>query len=224
MGGEEPRSPYQFAGGHGYEREPYGGGLDLVYLEQRYYEQDSGRFLTRDPIRWAGGLNLYGYVGNDPVNAVDPRGLSSKIALPTQVAQAIAAKDYGYALWLLEHGAVVGLTRAGLGRLAAAAIANPQVMSEVFAAVADVPYQPSGYRLCGYTALRAFRRLTGSPRLSGSQASDLIKVYQVLPRPGDLIRATVNGKSVNWRYHYYIRIGDTIVESVTLSGSTMAIW
>ncbi len=74
MGGEEPRSPYQFAGGHGYEREPYGGGLDLVYLEQRYYEQDSGRFLTRDPIRWAGGLNLYGYTGNDPVNAVDPTG------------------------------------------------------------------------------------------------------------------------------------------------------
>ncbi len=78
VGGEEPRSPYQFAGGHGYEREPYGGGLDLVYLEQRYYEQDSGRFLTRDPIRWAGGLNLYGYTGNDPVNRVDPSGLAPK--------------------------------------------------------------------------------------------------------------------------------------------------
>ncbi len=67
---------HQYAGAHGYEREPSTGqGLDLDYLQQRYYEPDTGRFLTRDPIRWAGGLNLYGYVGNDPVNFVDPEGL-----------------------------------------------------------------------------------------------------------------------------------------------------
>ncbi|MBI3927003.1 MAG: RHS repeat-associated core domain-containing protein [Armatimonadetes bacterium] len=34
-----------------------------------------GRFLTRDPIGYDGGLNLYAYVGNDPVNWVDPEGL-----------------------------------------------------------------------------------------------------------------------------------------------------
>jgi uncharacterized protein RhaS with RHS repeats len=31
--------------------------------------------LSRDPIREAGGVNLYGYVGNDPVNYIDLTGL-----------------------------------------------------------------------------------------------------------------------------------------------------
>jgi len=33
--------------------------------------------LTRDPIRYAGGINLYAYCGNNPVNLVDPLGLCS---------------------------------------------------------------------------------------------------------------------------------------------------
>jgi uncharacterized protein RhaS with RHS repeats len=33
-----------------------------------------GRFLNPDPIGFAGGLNLYAYVENDPANAVDPTG------------------------------------------------------------------------------------------------------------------------------------------------------
>ena len=31
--------------------------------------------MTRDPLGEAGGINLYGFVGNNPVNAVDPFGL-----------------------------------------------------------------------------------------------------------------------------------------------------
>lgn len=34
-----------------------------------------GRWLNRDPIREQGGINLYGYVSNHPVNWVDPLGL-----------------------------------------------------------------------------------------------------------------------------------------------------
>jgi RHS repeat-associated protein len=47
----------------------------LYYLRQRYYDPSLGRFLTRDPIGILGGLNLYGYVLNNPVNFVDPNGL-----------------------------------------------------------------------------------------------------------------------------------------------------
>jgi uncharacterized protein RhaS with RHS repeats len=41
------------------------------------YKTVSGRheWLNRDPIEEAGGLNLYGYVGNNPVNYIDPLGL-----------------------------------------------------------------------------------------------------------------------------------------------------
>ena len=42
----------------------------------RYYDPSAGRWITRDPIGYAGGGNLYGYVGNDPVNATDPSGLA----------------------------------------------------------------------------------------------------------------------------------------------------
>ena len=41
----------------------------------RYYNSDTGRWLSRDPIEEEGGLNLYGFVGNDPVNAGDLLGL-----------------------------------------------------------------------------------------------------------------------------------------------------
>ena len=39
-----------------------------------YYDATLGRFLSRDPIGFAGGLNLYNYTTN-PVNEVDPAGL-----------------------------------------------------------------------------------------------------------------------------------------------------
>src|SRR5439155_3794789 len=66
----------QFAGAHGYEREPSGGGeLGLDYLYQRYYDAALGKFISPDPIGIAGGLNLYGYCEGDPGNAVDPSGL-----------------------------------------------------------------------------------------------------------------------------------------------------
>ncbi len=42
----------------------------------RAYDANVARWLNRDPIEEGGGLNLYGYVANNPTNAVDPYGLS----------------------------------------------------------------------------------------------------------------------------------------------------
>ncbi|MCA1592098.1 MAG: RHS repeat-associated core domain-containing protein [Acidobacteria bacterium] len=47
----------------------------LQLLTHRYYDPQSGRFLTRDPIGYRGGINLYAYVNNSPVNFADPSGL-----------------------------------------------------------------------------------------------------------------------------------------------------
>ena len=47
----------------------------LIYYGYRYYDPRQGRFINRDPIGEAGGINLYGMVGNNPVNWVDYLGL-----------------------------------------------------------------------------------------------------------------------------------------------------
>jgi RHS repeat-associated protein len=47
----------------------------LYHYRARYYDPELGRFISEDPIGLAGGINPYAYVGNDPVNTVDPSGL-----------------------------------------------------------------------------------------------------------------------------------------------------
>jgi hypothetical protein len=51
---------------------------DLYYYRARYYDPTTQRFLSLDPIGFeAGDFNFYRYVGNDPVNFVDPTGTDS---------------------------------------------------------------------------------------------------------------------------------------------------
>ncbi|WP_372845273.1 RHS repeat-associated core domain-containing protein [Pontiella sp.] len=47
----------------------------LYYFRARWYDPDNGRWLSKDPIGIAGGLNLYEAFGNNPVNSIDPDGL-----------------------------------------------------------------------------------------------------------------------------------------------------
>ncbi|MDD4350538.1 MAG: RHS repeat-associated core domain-containing protein, partial [Opitutales bacterium] len=48
----------------------------LLYYGYRYYDPSTGRWLNRDPIEESGGLNLYGFVGNDAVNRWDLLGMA----------------------------------------------------------------------------------------------------------------------------------------------------
>lgn len=49
----------------------------LYYNRARYYSPTLQRFISQDPIGFAGGdANLYRYVLNDPINIEDPLGLT----------------------------------------------------------------------------------------------------------------------------------------------------
>ena len=48
--------------------------IGLHYNYHRYYNPKIGRYLTPDPIGLQGGINMYAYCMNDPVNMIGPSG------------------------------------------------------------------------------------------------------------------------------------------------------
>jgi RHS repeat-associated protein len=66
---------FQAAAWHGTVLEQKRDGSGLLFKRNRYVDPATGKFTQEDPIGLAGGMNLYGFAGGDPVDYSDPFGL-----------------------------------------------------------------------------------------------------------------------------------------------------
>ncbi|MBZ0167635.1 MAG: RHS repeat-associated core domain-containing protein, partial [Candidatus Omnitrophica bacterium] len=81
-------NPYMFTGRR-FDEE-----TGIYYYRNRQYDPAIGRFLQRDPLGYYDSMNLYEYVGSNPVNSVDPLGLQT-------------VTEYGTIISLIIMGAIV---------------------------------------------------------------------------------------------------------------------
>jgi len=78
----------------------------IYYYRARYYDQQTGRFVSEDPIRFLGGDNFYRYAWNNPVDYGDPLGLCPPVPKPprppfiayppVKPCDASGSRDHGY--------------------------------------------------------------------------------------------------------------------------------
>ena len=88
----------------------------LMMMGHRFYAPQLGRFLSRDPIGHAGGMNLYEYASSSPSSRVDPAGLDDSIWGPRGIE--LGGSNFGKDIlesWMFSEsgrlGMVSGTTR-----------------------------------------------------------------------------------------------------------------
>ena len=122
------------------------------YYRARYYDTAIGRFISEDPLQWFGSENFYEYAESDPINLVDPSGLTSKNCCKFQdftfsqghgrytatELQAVAATAFG------EAGIHYN---AGEAEAIIATMINRQTIDLMYAQAPTQSMRPHGYKL-----------------------------------------------------------------------------
>ncbi|MGE3911934.1 MAG: polymorphic toxin-type HINT domain-containing protein [Chloroflexota bacterium] len=167
-------------------------GTGLAYYRARYYSPQLQRFISEDPIGFAGGdANLHAYVGNDPVNLTDPSGenpllaacaggaaLDALVYVALNGRKTTASGVAGAA----ASGCVGGIVGLGIGRLAGAVL--PRVMGAIsrsriantckfnsFSADTDVATEQGPRRI---DSIRVGDRVLAYDEETGETASQLV--------------------------------------------------
>ncbi len=73
-------NPYRYGGKYGYYTESY---TSLILATQRWYSPHLMRWVSRDPIGYRGGVNLYRYANNRPVKFIDLDGKAPGDSYPS---------------------------------------------------------------------------------------------------------------------------------------------
>ena len=110
--------PFTFIGRHGVMTEPNG----FYYMRARYYDPQTGRFISQDPLGFDGGdVNLYIYAANNPIVYLDPNGqwITTAIGAASGGLSGLLSGLQSGNVWAGVAGGVAGaITGAAIGTFA----------------------------------------------------------------------------------------------------------
>jgi RHS repeat-associated protein len=125
-------NPFTFVGAYGVMDE----GNGLYYMKNRYYDANTGRFIQKDPLGTTASLNLYGYVGDNPLNRIDPLGL-------IDAGDVAVTSNYGIALWT-TYAAVTGIISGG--SIPMATLGLVMVAGRLYSTATQTKYNDPNYK------------------------------------------------------------------------------
>lgn len=157
--------------------------MGLYYYRARYYTPGNGRFISEDP---AGGANLYAYTAGNPINFIDPTGLSFLDGLTNFVAGFGDKITFGGTRWIRKKLGVNGVVdpcssaygAGGVTAVVTATILTDGLLSELgmgAEAIAMGGRRGGQLLLEAPSAQRAFSSLGSLEGLTAREARNLLQ-------------------------------------------------
>jgi RHS repeat-associated protein len=99
---------------HGFTGKEYDLDIGLYYYNARWYDPDTGRFISEDPAGDPNNPNLYSYCGNNPIMRADPTGKFWQFLIPALIGGVCAYANggdfmQGFAMGLMTGGISIGI-------------------------------------------------------------------------------------------------------------------